>query len=55
MKPCEITLKTTRESVTFVAEGFTNGRLNLIVLHVKSKLSAPELKLASIRGGRASS
>ncbi|WP_144832883.1 hypothetical protein [Microbacterium sp. BH-3-3-3] len=48
--PCEITLDTTRGRVTFVAEGFTNGRLNFIVLHVKSKLSGPKLKLVSTDG-----
>lgn len=48
--PCEIRLDTSRGPVNFVAEGFANGRLNFIVLHVKSKLSGPKLKLVSTDG-----
>lgn len=48
--PCEVTLETTRGATKFIAEGFTNGRLNFIVLHAKLKLSGPKLKLVSVEG-----
>lgn len=47
---CEVTLDTTRGSTSFVAEGFTNGRLNFVVLHRKSKLTGQKLKLVSTDG-----
>lgn len=47
---CEVTLDTTRGSITFIAEGFTNGRLNFVALHKKSKLHGQKLKLISTDG-----
>jgi len=47
---CEVTLRTTRGHVTFTAEGFTNGRLNFVVLHKPSRFSGQRLRLISSRG-----
>lgn len=47
---CEVTLDTRRGPTKFVAEGFTNGRTNFVVLHKKSKLNGQKLKLVSTDG-----
>ncbi|KJL23488.1 hypothetical protein RN51_01574 [Microbacterium oxydans] len=48
--PCEIVLDTARGSTRFTAEGFTNGRLNFVVLHKKSRLDGQKLRLMSVDG-----
>lgn len=48
--PCEVSLDTTRGQTKFTAEGFTNGRLNFIVLHKPSRLGGQKLKLISVDG-----
>ena len=47
---CDITLDTNRGSVKFSAEGFTNGRLNFVILHKPSRLSGQKLRLISTDG-----
>lgn len=47
---CEMTLDTSRGPVRFVAEGFTNGRTNFIVLYKKSRVTGQKLKLVSKDG-----
>jgi Zn-dependent peptidase ImmA (M78 family) len=47
---CEVVLDTTRGRTTFTAEGFTNGRLNFVVLHKPSRLVGQKLKLISVDG-----
>jgi hypothetical protein len=47
---CEVTLETKRGPVTFTAEGFTNGRLNFVVIHKPSRLRGQKLKLISTDG-----
>lgn len=44
---CEMTLDTRRGAVTFQAEGFTNGRLNFVVLYKKSRRHGQTLRLVS--------
>jgi Zn-dependent peptidase ImmA (M78 family) len=46
----EITLDTMRGQVKFAAEGFTNGRLNFVVLHKATRLSGQKLRLISADG-----
>ncbi|MGC0371261.1 ImmA/IrrE family metallo-endopeptidase [Microbacterium sp. SLBN-111] len=48
--PCEVTLDTTRGKIRFIAEGFTNGRLNFVILHKKAAISGQKLKLVSTDG-----
>lgn len=48
--PCDITLDTSRGTVKFTAEGFTNGRLNFVVLHKPGRLSGQKLRLVSTSG-----
>lgn len=47
---CDITLETNRGRTKFTAEGFTNGRLNFVVLHKPSRLQGRKLKLISADG-----
>ncbi|MFM9920867.1 ImmA/IrrE family metallo-endopeptidase [Lacisediminihabitans sp. H27-G8] len=47
---CDVKLDTARGSVTFTAEGFTNGRLNFIVLHKPSRLRGQKFRLISASG-----
>lgn len=48
--PCEIELDTARGRTKFSAEGFTNGRLNFVVLHKPSRLKGQKLRLISVDG-----